>query len=106
MKMVTRDIALEDYKKDKNQENLRYYKNLKNEINKQIGQERYIRKSNKFNDEKTTPKEKWNNVKKETGQNKFENPELILEGGNHHTHPKKIAKALNRQYLQKKLKKL
>ena len=99
--MVRRDTAYEEYKDNKNPDNLRYYKNLKNEVNQMICKERYVQKSKLYSEENTTPKEKWQAIKKDTGQKKHETPEIIIEGGIHHTHPQKMAQALNRQYVTK-----
>ena len=66
-----------------------------------IGIERHKRKKEKLSDENTTPKEKWKKLQTETGQKKFENPDIIIDEGKQITNPKKIAEALNRQYLSK-----
>ena len=39
-------------------------------------------------------------VKKEIGQKNQFSPTLIIEGTRHHTTPKNIAEAMNRQYIQ------
>ena len=61
-------------------DDIRFYKNLKNQVNRTINKERYIRKTTSFQEEGLTPKTIWQNLKMETGQSKHTSPKMIIEG--------------------------
>ena len=47
-----------------------------------------------------TTKQKWREIKSETGQTTFTSPALIVENVIHHTQPAKMAQTLNRLYVK------
>ena len=100
-KMVDRDQAFLDYKRTKSIDDLRYYRNLKNTVNRMIGKEKFERKKAVFHSPGTTIGDKWKIMKRETGQGQFKSPQILTENGKCHTAPHKIAQSLNRQFIQR-----
>ena len=99
--LALRDALFEQYRETKSREKYREYKNLKNFTNRKICKEKFEEKQKQLQKEGTTTKEKWNTLKKETGQKKITTPNLIIEGQKHYTAPREIAETMNRQYIQK-----
>ena len=100
-KMVARDLAFFEYKKNKKIEDLRFYRNLKNEVNNHISKEKFARKVEFFKSEDTKMNQKWQKMKKITGQSNFLSPQLLTENGVKKTAPLEIAQSLNRQFISK-----
>ena len=98
--LVMRDQAHKDYLRTKDPGHQRNMKHLRNQANRVIGKENYTNKVKNLQQPGLSTKEKWNRIKQETGQQNFETPHLIIEGTRHHTAPKEIASALNRQYIR------
>ena len=99
--MAQRDLAHEISKESKNMEDIRYYKNIRNQVNQSIAKEKFLRKKAFFSQEEMTVKEKWEGMKRETGQKKYSNPQVIVEGKYHYSTNKDITSSLNRQYIMK-----
>ena len=100
-KMIERDLAQHISKQTSTPQDIRHYKNLRNQVNQMISREKYCRKSKQFQTDDMTLNEKWKKIKLETGQSKFTVPQLFIEGASHHTGHIQIAESLNRQYIQK-----
>ena len=71
-------------------------------MNNMIAKEKFDQKVAKFQNENFNIRDKWKLTKKETGQDKFQTPQMIFENGINHTSPKKMASTLNRQLKKKK----
>ena len=99
--LADRDIAYDEYKRSKTQENLRFYRNLKNNANKIISKEKFNRKVKKFQNESESINKKWKTLKNETGKGKVTTPQILKENNNFHTKSENIANSLNRQYVRK-----
>ena len=76
--IIDRDIAHNEAKNNPSIENSRIYKNLRNQTNRIITQERKIRKRQIFADNKSM-KQMWKTSKDETGQNNHTTPTHIKE---------------------------
>ena len=100
-KMVDRDLAYIKSKQTKKPEDIREYKNLKNQVNNQIAKEKFDKKVRSFQGEDKNLGDKWRVMKKESGQSKFTSPQMIIEGDKIITKHSQMAATLNRQYLQK-----
>ena len=97
--IVIRDIAHEEAKRTNNLEDIRNYKNIRNNVNRLISREKYQKKVAKLQGPEMSNTLKWKVLKQETGQMNFSSPQGISEGKNMHTSHKDMANSLNRQYL-------
>ena len=97
--LVERDLALEEYKKTGNQDDLRNYKHLKNATNNLINTEKFKRNKDNLQCPTDNNTDRWKKLKKFTGQDKFTTPQVIVENTTHHTKHRDIANSLNRQYV-------
>ena len=99
--LADREIALKEYKDTGQIQDLRNYKHIKNQVNKEISKESYNNKVNQLKQAQDKgPKQKWQLIKNIAGQEPRKEPKLIIENQNHHTKPAAMAAALNRQYLK------
>ena len=80
LKLAERDIAHHTYKRNKNQNYLRFKKKLRNKTNQLISKENFARKSAKFNREGLSAKSKWNLAKSKMGQSNFVSPTVMTDG--------------------------
>ena len=99
--MAERDTAFEESKITKNQDDIRNYKNQKNEVNRMIAREKYERTKASLQTEDATINSRWKTVKNFTGQTKNSTPQVIIEDKIHHTTHIGMANALNRLYIKK-----
>ena len=101
MRIVERSIAQMKWKETKKPEDLRNYRNVRNDVNRMIAKEKKERKKKKFQGEGISLKDKWKLVKQETGQMNQTSPQIIIEGKTHFTNFGGMANSLNRQYIQR-----
>ena len=86
--LVMRDEAHKMYKETGDIEQRRLMRHLKNQANKLISKEKFMRKYNKINQDNISDKDKWNIIKEETGQKQFKTPKLIIDKDKHYTVPR------------------
>ena len=98
--LFLRDQAHRDYMTSRDPGDLRNMKHLRNRANKIISTENYKNKVKNFQKEGMSIKQKWQTIKEETGQSKFETPQVIIEGETQFSSPLQMAKSLNRQFIQ------
>ena len=72
--LVQRDLAFMEFKKTNKQEDLRFYRNLKNSTNNLISKEKFQRKVNLFQNESESTNDKWKNLKKRNWPNEVYHP--------------------------------
>ena len=93
-------MAYDEFKRTKKQEDLRFYRNLKNSANRLISREKFERKVRIFQNESESINQKWKTLKIETGQGKVTTPQILRENNIFHTKSENIANSLNRQYVR------
>ena len=99
--MKDRDVAFTKSRETNNIEDIRHYKNLRNQVNKMVSINNYKTKSSMFTDpEVVTTKQRWNLIKNLTGQSKNSPPEMILKDNEMITSPLKIANIMNKDYIK------
>ena len=80
---------------------MRHYRNICNELNKQISKHKFDTLVAKFaNPETKTSKQQWDDIKKVTGQKHHSPPSRIIDKGNIITSPRRIANIMNQEYTQ------
>ena len=100
--LAERDLAHDNFRKNKTPENLRAYKNIKNHTNKEISKEIFLNKVKLFKStENESSKKKWETIKNVAGKKVQKTPLIITERGGQHTTPKGIASSLNHQFVQR-----
>ena len=99
--MAMRNTALIEMKSHPTIGNICEYKNLRNQLNKEINKKNWKNSSASFREEKASFTDKWKLAKKLTGQKKFKSPQLTIEGNKHHISPGNMVSGLNRLYIQK-----
>ena len=99
--LAFRDAALTNMKSSPTIENIREYKHLRSQANKEISIEKWKSSAEKFGGEKLSVTDKWKAAKLFTGQRSFKSPVSIIEGKQHHMSPGNMAAALNRLYIKK-----
>ena len=98
--LAQRDTAYQNFKRTGDSQYLRQYKYLRNQATTQISKDKYLEKVQIYHgDRLATPKQKWKQIKKDLGQDKYSSPTLIREGQFQYTKAIDMAQALNRLYI-------
>ena len=95
-----RDEALEKAKVTQNEDDWRFFRNLKNRVHRELSKDKknYVKKS--MEDEKSS-KDRWNSAKNILGWNRAPQPTILIDRGTTKTKPKDIANAMNFNLLNK-----